>query len=169
MILNANKKNLHVESEYWQEAIVPEGDLDENGDVQKVFDLQAGNGQWTPQSPQWRTETFAWIREDLASNMALTISDETSPIHNLQLNGPEGDNRVSVPKEDITALVSYIDENNKNAYFTVSSFSKVQKKKNFSTNHQKANLIRSGLKRSWSIRLSTGSIPVCIIMTTRMK
>ena len=121
MVLNANKNNLRIESEYWQEAIIPEGDLDENGQVQRVFDLQAGKlEQWTPNSAKWRTETFAWIREDLAANMALTISDETNLIHSLKLNGPEDDDSISVPKEDITALVSYIDENNENNYFTVS-------------------------------------------------
>ena len=129
MVLNANKNNLQIESEYWQEAIIPEGDLDENGQVQRVFDLPAGKPeQWTPNSAQWRTETFAWIREDLAANMALTISDETNLIHSLKLNGPEGDDRISVPKEDITALVSYIDENNENNYFTVSSSTNFVKK-----------------------------------------
>ena len=82
MVLNANPSTITVTSNYWQEANVPEGDLD--GDeipTQFVLDGPAatrnGHQKWSPHlGRSWRTETFAWIREDLASYEKLGVKDE---------------------------------------------------------------------------------------------
>ena len=170
MVLNAAPRDITVESAYWQESVIPEGDLAIYSPVPTKFELAGPSDvKWTPQTGgEWRTNTFAWIRDDLPANEKLSVSGHGE----VQLNGEGG---IPVGEQEIKAVVSRVNDKGENELLAVSKqplkykFVILNHSLICSTPRQSPSLILSASKQSSSTLLNTGFFRDFTSMTIKTK
>lgn len=103
MVLNgmwdSTNSQINVQSEYWGGELGVDIEIDEklNQQQQTEFKLNGEN---------WRTETFAWIKQETPVDVDLKIG-----LDSFVLNKPDGDlsKNINVRQEEITSVVYYKD------------------------------------------------------------